>query len=131
MLAVNLAESQIAWEMGLWACLWRIILIVLAEVVKPAHCGWPYSLARSLDCISRERHLGQCVCLSTPICFLAVDVMFEQLLQAPALHFSVTVDYILGMQARINSFFLQLLLSLKYFLTMAVNKTEETQCKPV
>lgn len=37
---VNLIRSSISWEMGLWACLWRIILIQLVEVGRPTHFDW-------------------------------------------------------------------------------------------
>lgn len=54
-------------ETGLWAHRWRIILIVLTEVVKPARCRWPYFLARILDWISaaeRDSWVNACVFLS-------------------------------------------------------------------
>lgn len=44
MLTVNLTKSRSTWEMGLWACL-GIILIVLTDIESPTHCsrtipGW-------------------------------------------------------------------------------------------
>lgn len=37
-LTVNLTESRISWETGLWTCLWGITLVTLIEAVRPVDC---------------------------------------------------------------------------------------------
>ncbi|KAM7336394.1 hypothetical protein ACRRTK_004887 [Alexandromys fortis] len=51
-LFVNLTESRITWEKGLWACLGGIVLITLIEVRGLSHCDWHRSLAGILDWIT-------------------------------------------------------------------------------
>lgn len=89
-------SSHVADEwLGIWV---GDVLIELAEVVKPVHCGWLQSLAGNLGSINREGHLSQCMGLSVRLCFLEAEVMCHQLLQAPAA-LTFIVDYILGRKA--------------------------------
>lgn len=43
LLAVNMEECRITWEMGLWACLWQI-----SWMGRSTHCGWCHSIARDV-----------------------------------------------------------------------------------
>lgn len=36
-------------ETALCACLWRVAVVVLVSVGRPAHCGWHLSLAAIFD----------------------------------------------------------------------------------
>lgn len=41
---VSVTRSGILWQMDLWACRCRIILIMLLVVGRPAHYEWHHSL---------------------------------------------------------------------------------------
>lgn len=51
----QLDRIQITWEMGLHACLWGIILIMLIETGRPAYCRLHHLLDGILDWINGER----------------------------------------------------------------------------
>lgn len=69
----NLTVSRSTWEMGLWAWLWRVILIVSIKVEGAVPCGWHHFLT-GIRKGPEEHHVP------TP-CFPPVDVMW-QLFQA-------------------------------------------------
>lgn len=58
MVSIN-CQTSITREMCLWACLWGIILIILIEVKRLAHCEWHHSLAEILDYVNSE--LNPCI----------------------------------------------------------------------
>lgn len=57
---VNLTEPRLTSEIGLWAHLWGIILILVIEVERSAYNGCHHSLTGILGCVSGERKLSGC-----------------------------------------------------------------------
>lgn len=63
--------------MGLWAYLWKIILIVLIEVASPAHRGWHHPLAGTLTWINGEKGLNSALCSLLSDCRCGVTRCFK------------------------------------------------------
>lgn len=55
MASVDCQFDRITQDLGLWACLWLVILIIFNEVGRSAHCGRHHSLPGILDCLGEVR----------------------------------------------------------------------------
>lgn len=73
---INVTESGLTWEVGLWTCLWGNILIPLIEVRRPtfsvwhhSHLGWDPELYRWRNRAEKQHTL-------IALCFLVVEEMY-------------------------------------------------------